>query len=101
MASVAGAPTAPAAQGIQKLGSNSSFIAAFEYDPANLTLTTFLKDNSIYQHKFVVPGDWTALQTAQSHGKHWATHIKGKKVGVRIKSAKAPMAGVKAARRSK
>lgn len=73
----------------------SSWIAAFEYDAANLTLTTHLKSGAIYQHKFVTPLDWQTLQASQNHAKHWADSIKGKKICVRIKSAKAPKGDIK------
>ena len=78
------------AQGLQIMPANSSWISAFEYDPAQMRLTTHLKDGSIHQHTFVTSLDWAALQTAQSHGKHWSNNIKGKKLGIRIKSAKSP-----------
>lgn len=68
----------------------SSFIAALEYDPTNLSLTTHMKNGSIYQHKFVLPGDWEDLQEAQDPSKHWSDNIRGKKASVRIKSAKSP-----------
>lgn len=90
MASVNNPTAQPPAVGIVTMPANSSFIAAFEYDQQNLTLTTHLKSGAIYQAKFVLPLDWTALQTSQNHGKHWANNIKGKKLSVRVKSAKAP-----------
>jgi hypothetical protein len=68
----------------------SSFIAEFEYDQANLTLTTHLKSGAIYQHKFFLPADWTNLQTSQNHSKHWADNIKGKHASVRVKTVKTP-----------
>ena len=74
---------------------NSSFIAAFTYDSGNLTLTTHLKNGAIYQHKFVVPLDWLALQTSQNHSKHWSDNIRGKKASVRVKVAKAPRADIR------
>jgi hypothetical protein len=73
----------------------SSWISLFEYDPAQLRLTTHLKDGSIHQHTFVTALDWAGLQTAQSHGKHWANNIKGKKLGIRVKSARAPLGEIK------
>lgn len=90
MASLNGPINQPSSTPIVTMPAVSSFIAAFEYDQANLTLTSHLKDNSIYQHKFVLPADWLALQTSQNHSKHWANNIKGKKLGVRLKSAKSP-----------
>jgi hypothetical protein len=80
---------------IQKMAAQSSFIAAYEYDQANLTLTTHLKSGAIYQHKFVLPSEFQALQTSQNHSKHWAEHIKGKKLSVTIKSAKSPKSAIK------
>lgn len=76
--------------GIQTMAADSSFIAAFEYDQPNLTLTTHLKSGAIYQHKFCLPSDWAALQTSQNHGAHWARNIKGKKISVAIKKVKTP-----------
>lgn len=84
--------------GLQKVAAQSSWIAAFEYDEANLTLTTILKSGAIYQHKFVVPSDWTALQIAKSHSKHWADNIRGKKQSVTVKSSKMPNSEIKTGR---
>jgi len=83
------------AAGIQRLPIQSSFIASFDYDAQNLTLTTHLKSNAIYQHKFVTPLDWEALKSAKSPSKYWASAIKGKKQSVKVLSAKAPRADVK------
>jgi hypothetical protein len=94
MASI-NAPATVAAPQIQTMPANSSFIAAFEYDQANLTLTTHLKNGAIYQHKFVVPLDWLALQTSQNHSKHWSDNIRGKKASVRVKVAKAPRSDIR------
>lgn len=88
MASVNSNATAPATQAIQFMPAASSFISAFEYDPNQLRLTAHLKSGAIYQHTFVTALDWAALQTSQNHSKHWANNIKGKKLGIRIKSAK-------------
>ena len=81
--------------GIIKTVLQSSFIAAVEYDQANLTLTTHFKNGAIYQHKFVMPTEHTALITSQNHGKAWSTQIKGKKQGVKIRKIKAPRAEIK------
>jgi KTSC domain len=78
---------------------NSSFIALFEYDQANLALTTHLKNGAIYQHKFVLPSEWTALQTSQNHSKHWSNAISGKKLSVRVKSAKTPNSEIRKGRK--
>ena len=81
------APVQP--QPIQMMPAISSFIAAFEYDPSQMRLTTHLKSGAIYQHTFVMPMDFEALKLSHNHSKHWASAIKGKKLGIRIKSAKA------------
>ena len=88
-----GSQSTPALQTMPSV--NSSFIALFEYDTANLTLTTHLRSGAIYQHKFVLPSEWTALQTSQNHSKHWANAIRGKKLSVTVKSAKAPRSEIK------
>jgi hypothetical protein len=91
MASVSGSATqGTKTQAIVTFVPKSSFIALLEYDQTNLTLTTHMMKGGIYQHKFVVPLDWEGLQTAQNHGKHWSQQIKGKKLGVKVRSAKAP-----------
>lgn len=90
-----------ATPGILKIGSQSSFIAAFEYDQQNLTLTTHMKNGAIYQHKFVVPSEFTALQTSQNHSKHWSDSIRGKKLSVKVKVAKAPRSDIKKYNRGK
>lgn len=89
-------PAAPAAMpGLVTMPAMSSFIAAFEYDQANLTLTAHMKDGSIYQSKFFPPRNWTDLQTSQNHSKHWANNVKGKHLTVRVKSAKSPKSEIK------
>ena len=91
MASVSGyGSTQQQSNTIQTMPAQSSWIAAFEYDATNLRLTTHLRDGSIHQHTFVMPLEWEALKTSQNHSKHWAQSIKGKKLSIRIKSAKAP-----------
>jgi hypothetical protein len=82
-----------------KIGAKSSFIAEFEYDDHNLTLTTHLKNGSIYQHKMVVPSEWDALKTAKSQSKYWSDFIRGKKASVRVKAEKAPNSEIKKAGR--
>ena len=82
-----------------KVGAKSSFIAEFEYDEGNLTLTTHLKSGSIYQHKFVVPSEFEALKTAKSQSKHWSDFIRGKKASVVVKAHKAPNSGIKTGRK--
>jgi aromatic ring hydroxylase len=90
MASVHGMGAKPAAPGIVKMAAQSSFIAAFEYDQASLTLTTHLKNGAIYQHKFVVPSEFEQLRTSKSQSRHWSDAIRGKKQSVRVKVSKAP-----------
>jgi hypothetical protein len=80
---------------LQFVASNSSWIAAFEYDQANMRLTAHLKDGSIYQHTFVTSLDWDALRTSKNHSQHWSRAIKGKKLAVKIRSAKSPTASIK------
>ncbi len=82
-----------------KVGAKSSFIAEFEYDENNMTLTTHMKNGSIYQHKMVVRSEWDALKTAKSQSKHWADFIRGKKASVIIKSQKSPNSGIKTGRK--
>jgi hypothetical protein len=88
-------PTAPVSPGIATMPAMSSFIAAFEFDTANLTLTTHMKSGAIYQSKFFLPMNWTDLQTSQNHSKHWANNIKGKHMTVKVKSAKSPKSEIK------
>ena len=96
MATVTGSTaTAAPAQGIVTMPAVSSFIAAFEYDATQLTLTTHLKSGAIYQHKFVTPLEFSLLQTSQNHSKHWSDNIKGKKVPVKAKVIRSPTAEIK------
>ena len=95
MASVNSNATQAKAAGIQTIPANSSWIAAFEYDPAAMRLTTHLKDGAIYQHTFVTTMDWENLKTAKSHGKHWTKNIKSMKQSIRIKSSKSPFGDIK------
>lgn len=81
----ANAAPAQAAPGLQTMVAKSSWISLFEYDPTNFRLTTHLKNGSIYQHAFVLPGEWTALQTSQHHSSHFSNFIKGKKAAIHIK----------------
>ena len=99
MASVNANAVPPVAQPIETVPANSSFIAAFEYDPNTMRLTTHMKDGAIYQHTFVLPLDWFALKTSAKHGKHWSASIKGKKLGIRVKSAKTANSELKHPRR--
>lgn len=100
MAYVATPPNAAATTaGIQTVPANSSWIAAFEYDAANLTLTTHLKDGAIYQHKMFLPVNWEDLKTAPNHSKHWSDQIRGKHASVRIRADKAPKSELKHKRR--
>ena len=100
MASIAGvgkinAPRSTQIKPLEKLGAQSSFIAEFEYDARNLTLTTHMKNGAIYQHKMVDGDDWDALKTSKSQGKYWSDFIRGKKASVRVKIAKSPNSGIK------
>jgi hypothetical protein len=99
MASVAGARPMQSTPSIQAIGAKSSFIAALEYDQQNLTLTTHMKNGAIYQHKYVTPLDWNALQQSQDHSSHWSKNIRGKKMSVRVKVAKAPRSELKHGRK--
>lgn len=95
MASVNQAESKAKAPQIQTFVPHSSFLALLEYDPVNLALTSHMMNGAIYQHRFVLPTDWQALQTSQNHGKHWSEQIRGKKLSVRLKSAKAPRSEIK------
>ncbi len=101
MASIAGAPasTGRSTAPLKKMGAQSSFIAEFEYDESNLTLTTHLKNGAVYQSKFFLPSEWTELQTSQNHSKHWADNIRGKKASVRVIVKKAPNSEIKKGRK--
>ena len=90
MASVSSNAKRSEVQGIQTMPAQSSWISMFEYEP-----TTHLRDGSIYQHTFTTPMDWENLKTAPNHSKHWAVNIKGRKLGIRVKSAKSPNAEIK------
>lgn len=95
MASVAQPRTYRQQAALETFSPKSSFLAALEYDVTNLTLTTHMLKGGIYQHKFVTPGDWSALQVSQNHGQAWSKIIKGKKASVIVKSAKAPKSELK------
>ena len=98
MAFVASPAKPSGAPAIVKVPAQSSFIASFEYDAANLTLTTHLKDGSIYQHKFVTPIDFDLLLTSKSQSKHWANSVKGNKQVVKVKTAKTPNSDIRKGR---
>lgn len=96
MASVAQAPaTKRSTPPLQTIPVKSRFIASMEYDQGNLTLTTHLINGSIYQHKMVTPVEWETLKISDNLGKTWSSAIKGKKLSVKIKSAKAPRSELK------
>lgn len=99
MASVSGIAPIKQLQGLQGLAAKSSYIAAFEYDQTNLRLTTHMKNGAIYQHAFVVPGEWLGLQTSPSQGKYWADNIRGKKQSIKIKAVKTPTSEIKGGRK--
>ena len=101
MASVAGPGPSTGRSSVmpKKVGVQSSFIAEFEYDEANLTLTTTMKNGQVYQYKFVTPGEFTNLQTAKNPSKHWADNIRGKKASVRVITKKSPNSEIKTGRK--
>ncbi len=101
MASVSGMnERASATPALQTFAPQASFIALYEYDQANATLTTHLKSGAIYQHKMVFPLEWDQLKTAKNHASFWSRSISGNKISVRVKSAKSPRAGMKGKRRT-
>lgn len=83
---------------LHKIAADSSWIAAFEFDEANETLTTILKSGAIYQHKDFHTADWLGLQTAKSQSKHWSATVKGIKPSVTVKSSKMPNSAIKTGR---
>ena len=95
MASIFQPPKAAAAPKIHHLPSTSSFIAAFEYDETNLTLSTWMRNGSLYQAKFFLPADWDNLKTSQNHSKHWANNVKGKHATTRVIFRQSPTALLK------
>jgi hypothetical protein len=80
---------------LQTFVPQSSFISLFEYDQANLTLTSHLMSGSIYQHKMFLPASWADLITSKNHDTHWSRNVKGKHMSVRLKFAKAPKSAMK------
>ena len=66
-------------QVLETIPARSSWIAAFEYDAANLRLTSHLKDGSIQQYTSVNSGDWENLKTAKRQGGYFSRNIIGKK----------------------
>lgn len=101
MAAVATSNKRRSSPELETIPTQSSFIAAFEYDPGNLTLTTHMMNGAIYQHKGFDTDDWEELKTSQNHGKHWSNFVKGKKRGVLVKSAKMPNSAIKLGRQGK
>jgi hypothetical protein len=98
MASVAGPSTLTTGRStaaLAKMPAQSSFIAEFEYDETNLTLTTHLKNGAVYQHKFVLPSEFIALQTSKNQSKHWSDNIRGKKASVTVIAKKSPRSEIK------
>ena len=95
MAGIKTIPRQESTQAFKSFHPISSFISFLEYDQQNLTLTTHLMSGAIYQHKFVTPLDFENLITSQNHGRHWSANIKGKKLSVHIKRAKAPKSELK------
>jgi len=75
------------AAGLLTLPAKSSFLSSFEYDTANLRLTVHFKSGAIYQYSFFLITGWDQLQQSQDHSSHYATAVKGKYAGSRVKNA--------------
>ena len=65
----------------------SSTIAAIGYDRDNHLLAVQFKSGGTYHYLGVPPGAHTALVAAESVGKHFHAHIKGKYETVKQESA--------------
>lgn len=82
-----GATVNSPAAGLLTMPAKSSFLSAFEYDTANLRLTVHFKSGAIYQYSFFLITGWNQLQQSQDHSSHYATAVKGKYAGSRVKNA--------------
>lgn len=56
----------------------SSTIDAFEYDPAAKRLDVTFKSGGTYSYNDVPPETYLDFCQAESHGKHFAAHVRGK-----------------------
>ncbi len=67
----------------------SSNLRAVGYDPARRELRVVFKSGSVHDHMGVSPEEHSALMAADSHGKHYNEHIKGRYAS--LKAGGAPM----------
>jgi len=57
---------------------NSSLFKSVGYDPASETLEVEFSRGAIYQYSGVTAQDWNEFCRAESKGKHFSEHIRGK-----------------------
>ncbi len=67
----------------------SSNLQAVGYDPARRELRVVFKSGAVHDHMGVGPEEHSALMAADSHGKHYNEHIKGRYAS--LKAGGAPM----------
>ncbi len=67
----------------------SSNLSAVGYDPDRRALRVAFKSGSVHDHMGVSPEEHSALMAADSHGKHYNEHIKGRYAS--LKAGGAPM----------
>lgn len=63
---------------MQMQPSNSSMIEAHGYDEPTQTLALKFRKGATYHYHGMLPHEYQAFATADSHGKHFSAHVKGK-----------------------
>lgn len=62
----------------------SSTIHSHGYDDSSSTMTIKFHSGATYEYKDVAPEDYAALAGAESVGKHFGSHIRGKYSGSKV-----------------
>lgn len=73
-----------------RLTPSSSNILGLEYHEPDKVLTVHFRNGGVYRHQPVPIVEFTGLLAAESVGKHYAAHIRGKYESTKIESGAAP-----------
>ncbi len=69
---------------------SSSNVLGLEYHEPDKALTVHFRNGGVYRHLGVTILDYTQLLSAESVGKHYSAHIRGKYESTKIESAAKP-----------
>jgi len=69
-----------------KIALKSTFLESAEYDDKSQTMTLTFKTGSQYNYLNISPSTWLSFKQAPDHSSYYSRAIKGRVVGVPIKS---------------